>query len=94
MNRPAADLLVHIRRQASHGEVRITQHAQQEMVEDGYTLDHVLEAIESSAVLEYYPDHRRGACCLLGGQTISGRPVHVVCTTDRDVLILITVYEP
>jgi Domain of unknown function (DUF4258) len=42
----------------------------------------------------HYPDHRRGACCLLCGYTDSGRPLHLVCTTLQSPVILITVYEP
>ena len=68
--------------------------AQQEMVEEGVSLDDVLEAISQGQVLEDYPRHRRGACCLLYGLTREGRAIHVVCTTDRPTLIIITVYEP
>lgn len=74
--------------------IRITQHAQQEMVEEDITLDEVLEAIATGQILENYPEHRRGACCLLNAFTQKGRPLHIVCTTARPVLIIITVYEP
>jgi hypothetical protein len=83
-----------IREQARTEEVRVTQHALQEMVEDGFTLDDVLFGCQNGEVLENYPEHRRGACCLLWGRTRSGRAIHVVCTTERSVLIIITVYEP
>jgi len=87
-------VLDRIKRQVSQDEIRVTQHAQQEMVEDGYSLDEVLEGIQNAIVLEEYPQHRRGACCLLGGRTTAGRPIHVVCSVGREVVILITVYEP
>lgn len=74
--------------------IRITQHAQQEMVEEDIGLDEVLEAISTGEILENYPEHRRGACCLLNGLTQKGRPLHIVCTTAQPVLIIITVYEP
>jgi hypothetical protein len=32
--------------------------------------------------------------CLLYGHTLSQRPIHIVCTTEQTVLIIITVYEP
>ena len=69
-------------------------HAQQEMVEEGVTLDDVLEAISQGQILEDYPHHRRGACCLLNGLTNEGRAIHVVCTTEHPTLVIITVYEP
>jgi len=72
----------------------VTQHAQEEMDAEAITMDEVLSAIAVGRVIEDYPDHRRGACCLVYGTTPTGRPLHVVCTTDRPLLIIITVYEP
>lgn len=89
-----ADALARIRLQARDENLRVTQHAQREMVAESFTLDEVLEAIAGGQILENYPTHQRGACCLLGGTTKAGRSLHVVCTTAQSVLILITVYEP
>jgi hypothetical protein len=89
-----AAVLEQIRAQAVAGNFRITQHAQQEMVEKDIALDQVLEAIATGQILENYPEHRRGACCLLNGFARGGRPIHIVCTTAQPVLIIITVYEP
>jgi len=86
--------LERIRAQAAAENIRITQHAQQEMVEEDIILDEVLEAIDTGQILENYPKHRRGACCLLNGLTRGGRSAHIVCTTARQVLIIITIYEP
>lgn len=86
--------LEQIRAQADLENVRVTQHAQQEMAEEGISLDEVLEAIATGGILENYPDHRRGACCLLNGVTNNDRSLHIVCTTAQPVLIIITVYEP
>ena len=90
----AATVLQRIREQARTDNLRITQHAHQEMAEEEITLDRLLAAIASSRLLENYPHHRRGACCLLSGLTHGGRPLHIVCTTAQSRLIVITVYEP
>jgi len=82
-----------IQRFAAAEEIRITQHAQQEMVEEGISLAEVFETIRDATILENFPEHRRGSCCLICGQTGAGRPLHAVCTTAQRVLILITVYE-
>ena len=79
-------VLEQIRAQADSENLRITQHAQQEMVEEDITLDEVLEVISIGQILENYPVHRRGACCLLSGVTRGGRPMHN--------MIIITVYQP
>src|SRR5437879_670620 len=83
-----------MRLQAADENVRITQHAAQEMAEEDVTLDDVLDAVKNGQILENYATHRRGACCLLNGTTRAGRPLHVVCTTSLPTLIIITVYEP
>jgi len=83
-----------IQLQAGKENFRITQHAQQEMVEEEITLDEVLQAIATGRVLENYPEHRRGACCLLLGFARNNRPLHIVCTTEEPQHIIITVYEP
>jgi Domain of unknown function (DUF4258) len=59
--------------QAATENIRITQHAQQEMVEEDITLDEVLQAIARGQILENYPEHRRGAYCLLNGHTQNSR---------------------
>ena len=59
------EILARIRTQAAGGDFRITQHAQQEMTEEGISLDEVLQAAAGGQILENYPEHRRGACCLL-----------------------------
>ena len=61
--------LEQLRRQAATENVRITQHAHQEMVEEEISLNELLEAIVNGQVLENYPEHRRGACCLINGTT-------------------------
>ena len=83
-----------LRHQAATGSVRLTQHAQQEMVEEGITLNELLEATVRGQILENYPEHLRGACCLVNGTTEEGRPLHIVCTRALPVLIIITAYEP
>jgi hypothetical protein len=87
-------VLERIRAQAAVENIRVTQHAQQKMVEEDITLNEVLQAISIGRILEDYPEHRRGACCLLYGLTKRGRALHIVCTTAQPMLIVITVYEP
>ena len=88
--------LTRIQEQAKQENVRLTQHAHEEMVDEAITVEELLVAILSgeAQVVEDYPEHRRGACCLLCGFTGSRRPLHVVCTTEQPALIIITVYEP
>ncbi|MBI4165671.1 MAG: DUF4258 domain-containing protein [Acidobacteria bacterium] len=83
-----------IRSQAAVGKYRVTIRAHAEMVEEGISLEEVLEALRRGEIMEYYPEHRRGDCCLVSGKTGHGRHLHFFCTTSHPLLILITVYEP
>lgn len=87
-------ILQAIRARAAREEVRITQHAQQEMVEEAISMDDLLHVVSTARIIENYPKHRRGACCLLHGTDASGRNIHVVCTAAQPTLIIITAYLP
>lgn len=86
--------MARIRAQVKAESIRITQHAHEEMVAESITLQEVFEALAAGEILESYPEHRRGPCCLVKGFTRKGRPLHVICTTEQPLLIVITVYEP
>lgn len=94
MNDTEKTTLERIYEQSRSKNIRITQHAQEEMVEENIKLQELYEAISGAQILENYPVHRRGACCLISGFTKGKRPLHIVCTTMHPVLIVITVYEP
>ena len=83
-----------IRSQIANENIRFTQHSHKEMVEEYISVNQALEALWTGRILENYPDHRRGACCLVYGLTHGGRPLHIVCTTNNPTLVVITVYEP
>jgi hypothetical protein len=87
-------VLARLQAQAREEAIEFTLHAQQEMVEDAISPEDVLQAIATGQILENYPEHRRGSCCLLHGQTMDRRDLHLVCSTVRASLILITAYEP
>jgi hypothetical protein len=83
-----------LKNRAMHDEIRITLHGHQEMAEENILYMEVRQAIISGQVIENYPEHQRGSCCLLCGKTEKDRYLHVVCTTSLEVVIIITVYEP
>lgn len=87
-------VLERIKKQVSEGRYRLTRHAVEERVEEGFPLSGIFEALRTATLIENYPEHRRGPCCLLGGTTGAGRSIHIVCTTALELLVIITVYEP
>ena len=74
--------------------IRFTLHALDEMAEEDIETNDIIDAVASGQILENYPEHLRGACCLIGGLTQRGRNIHIVCTTTLQPVIIITVYEP
>ncbi len=88
------ELLAKMQEQAKQKALRVTQHAQEEMDAEDITLSDVREAIARGQILEDYPEHLRGACCLIYGQTDEEFPLHIVCTTTQALLVIITVYRP
>ncbi len=83
-----------LRRNAENEDIRVTAHAHQEMVEDNFRLQDVIEALQDAVLLENYSQHKRGPCCLICGKTSDNRYIHIVCTTSKELTVIITVYEP
>lgn len=83
-----------LQKQASEDKIRVTVHGHQEMIADNISYESVKEVLQRGAIIENYPEHQRGACCLVCGQDLFDRVVHVVCTASLEVIIIITVYEP
>ncbi|MEI7812617.1 MAG: DUF4258 domain-containing protein [Ignavibacteria bacterium] len=88
------DIIKEINIRINEKQFRFSLHSFMEMEDEQFTTDDVVSALSGGYVLENYPEHRRGPCCLVSGNTNTGRPVHVVCTVDNPVLVIITVYEP
>ena len=79
------------------GDVLISEHGYEELIEDGLTVKDVLGAINEAVVVEEYPNFSRGPCILLLQKDGQSNPIHVVWGIrkghDRPV-ILVTAYYP
>lgn len=88
-----------IRRCFRENKVLYTAHARKEMrlEEPGLIREEeVYEAALKGEIIEDYEDDQPYPSTLLHGNTLAGRPIHIVCaycSTD-DLLIIVTVYEP
>ena len=94
MSHDHEQIVIRLRNQAMADALKVTIHAHQEMAEDTVLLADVRSVLADATLLENYPEHRRGACCLACGRAADGRDIHVVCTTSLEVAIIITVYVP
>ena len=71
-----------------------SKHADDERLDDNLMLFEIQEAILDGNILESYPNDNRGSSCLVVGFTKGGKPIHVVCGQNADILVIITVYIP
>jgi len=83
------------REKVAKGSFYLSHHAQIERGTERIRVDDIVAAISNGQELEPYPDDPRGESCLIVGQGLDSRWIHVLCGnfSDRDLLI-ITVYIP
>ena len=75
---------------------KVTLHALQEKEFDNLTLAEIKQSVESSIIIEDYPDDKPYPSCLVLGFTVQKEPIHSVWAYDytSGIAILITVYRP
>jgi len=85
-----------LQRAIDGGEVRITDHADEEMASDQLVLDDVIASVSTGEIIEQYPADHPLPSCLVYGQSKRHVHIHSVWAyngaTKRAVLV--TVYRP
>ena len=79
------------------GEVRVSEHGYDQLVEDGLTLNEVLGGVVDAQIVEEYPEFPKGPTILVLQKGKAGAPVHVVWGIPRGYntpVVLITAYRP
>jgi hypothetical protein len=71
-------------------EYYFSKHGDQERQDENLTIIEIL----AGRILEHYEDTGRGESCLVVGFTNKGKPIHVVCGSRGDWLVIVTVYIP
>jgi len=79
-----------------NSRVRITDHADNEAVDDGLTFEEIYFSVMHGEVIEDYPNDKPYPSCLILGNNFSGEPIHSVWAYNSENLwaVLITVYRP
>ena len=72
-------------------DITVSRHALREAIAEDISVDEVRQALLSGMIIENYPTHRRGPCCLVYGQTEAGRDLHIVITSSLVPALIITV---
>ncbi len=73
---------------------RYSRHGDQERQNDALSLIEIEQVLLHGRIIEQYPDTGRGESCLLVGFTDEGKPLHIVCGSMGEWMIVITVYIP
>ena len=89
------EILKAIRRKIRAGQVEFSQHATDQSIIRGISMQDFRDAMERSEVIEDYPQDKYGPSCLILGFTLSQRPLHIHCSYPmRPIIKIITLYEP
>lgn len=86
-----------IRRLASQGKVRVSEHGYDELADDGLSAREVVAGLATGIVIEEYPDFAKGPCALFLQADARGKPVHVVWGMLKgydEPVVLVTAYRP
>jgi hypothetical protein len=75
------------------GNYRFSEHAIKRMIERHIERSEVEEAVHSGTIIEEYPDDKYSPSCLIFGQTLMKRDLHVQTSLPPRVII-VTIYEP
>ena len=89
------DILDAILRKIENGQFEFSQHATDQIIIRGISIQEFREAVSQSERIEDYPDDKYGPSCPLLGFTSSCRPLHIHCSyPSRPIIKIITLYEP
>ena len=86
------DIIVAIRK----NQVRITDHADEEAVDDKLMFDEIYYSVMQGEIIEDYPSDKPFPSCLIMGKNFTGDVIHSVWAynSKNQWAVLITVYRP
>lgn len=76
--------------------IRITDHADEEVLSDHLTFDEIFFSVLQGEIIEDYPTDKPYPSCLIYGDNFHGEPIHSVWAYNQETkwTVLITVYRP
>ena len=74
----------------------ITNHAEEEALDDQLNFDEIFYSVSNGEIIENYPRDHPYPSCLIYGTNATGEPIHSVWAYDKknQRAVLITVYRP
>jgi hypothetical protein len=88
--------LTHIIDAIQTSQVKITNHADEEVEADSLTFDEIYFSVLHGEIIETYSTDKPYPSCLIYGQNFCGEPIHSVWAYNENNqwTVLITVYRP
>lgn len=75
-------------------QIAVTKHAKERLVERGIKVDDVIHCINTGEIIKQYEDDRPLPSCLMLGEDVGGKYMHMVMSKDEEYIYLITAYYP
>lgn len=79
-----------IRKKVRSGEYDLSAHAHQERQQEQITIDEIEKVLLKGDIIERYPNDPRGKSGLVGA-AVSKKPLHAICGTRNNRLLIVTV---
>jgi Domain of unknown function (DUF4258) len=92
-----SEILEKIRSLVASGNYAFSNHAYEELDDDGIFSREITEGLTSARVVEDYPDAKRGPTVLVLCKGDNGSPIHAVWgihASNADKAVLVTAYRP
>lgn len=86
-----------IKRLVATGDVRISEHGYDELVNDDILARDILNGVSAATLVEDYPEFGKGPAVLVLQSDGAGKPLHVVWGIPRGRIspaVLVTAYRP
>jgi hypothetical protein len=79
-----------------NSRVKITDHADEEAVDDNLTFEEIYFSVLHGEIIEEYSEDKPYPSCLIMGRTFSSEPIHSVWAYNPETAwgVLVTVYRP
>ncbi len=79
-----------------NNRIRITDHADEEAVNDHLKFEEIFYSVIKGEIIENYPTDKPFPSCLIFGESSTGEPIHSVWAYNKKTqwAVLITVYRP
>lgn len=68
----------------SNSRIRITDHADEEAVDDQLTFDEIYFSVMHGEIIEDYPNDKPYPSCQIMGKSFAGEPIHSVWAYNAD----------